>query len=221
MNTTLYISRAGVFLPPCEEDAAAGLEAVRDTLPRAGARRMSRAGLAVKSALGAESPAPGDAMIYASVFGMTATLEDYLASFPHPSPLAFQNSIHPAGIEQVLVMEKRAVGEFFPVAGEERLLAIAALETIFRCVAPVRRLVGGEESGTWMSLAGCGNMRTFAYALTVSPDAEGAIGKIVRTDAAAPDAETPGQSEFVEAIAARRPLNIGTPDTAGFAISWA
>ena len=220
MNATLHIRRAGVFLPGNEDAVTAAIETVRDTLPRAGARRMSRLGLGLKSALGDEAPAHDEALVFASAFAMTTTLEDYLASFPHPSPLAFQNSIHPAAIEQVLVLEKRPVGEFYPVSGEKRLLVISALETLFRCSAPVRRLTGGEERGTWMSDSGCGSASTFAYALTVSEDPAGAIGRIDRTDVAGADFTTLWNVDFARAISEKRPLRIGTPDTAGFTLSW-
>ena len=44
MPDTLHLRAAGVFLPESEAAAEAALEAHRDTLPRASARRIRRAG---------------------------------------------------------------------------------------------------------------------------------------------------------------------------------
>lgn len=219
MPDSLFIRSAAVFLPDTEAAASAALEARRDTLPRASARRMSLMGLAFDLVMDGESPAETDSLTLATEFGMTRTLEDYLASFPSPSPLAFQNSIHPAGAEQYLVPRRLALSEFLPLAGEGVPLLAGALRSLFHSRAPVRRLLVGEERGTWMSDADCGAPRTFAFRLTVSDEVDGALGELTRH----PSGEAGGRLSppgFAAALAERRPVCVGCDDIGFFHLTW-
>lgn len=219
MPDTLHLRAAGVFLPESEAAAEAALEAHRDTLPRASARRMSALGLAFDLVMAGESPAEADSLTLATEYGMTRTLEDYLASFPSPSPLAFQNSIHPAGIEQYLVPRRLALGEFLPLAGEGATLVASALRALFLTQAPVRRLVLGEERGTWMSDADCGAQRTFALRLTLGTEAAGSLATLTRLPSGT-GGERLTPYDFAAALAARRPVDVGCTDIGFFRLAW-
>lgn len=216
MSTPLYIRSTAVFLHGASDAADAALEARRDELPRAIARRMSAMGLAFDLVLRDDPPAEDDLLVLASEYGMSRTLEDYLDSFPNPSPLAFQNSIHPAGAEQVLVPDRRRVREFLPLAGERDLLIPAAIRAIRLAPAPVARLLLGEELATGLTRSGLASARTWAARLTLTRKPEGALGTLTPCDAG--DAVSP--EAFAEAVAARRPLRFGNPDQGFTALDW-
>ncbi len=219
MPDTLFIRSASVFLPESETAAEAALEAHRNTLSRSAARRMSAMGLAFDLVMSGESPAEDEALTLATEYGMTRTLEDYLVSFPSPSPLAFQNSIHPAGIEQHLVPRRLALREFLPLAGEGPALMAAALRSLFLCESRVMRLVVGEERGTWMSEADCGAERTFAFRLTLSRDEAGSLGSISRLPAGSAG-ERLAPFDLTAALNDRRAADVGCDDIGFFRITW-
>lgn len=216
MRKPLYIRSVAVFAHADEASAQAELESHRDTLPRAVGRRMSAMGLAIDRVMAGETPAEEDLLVFASEFGMTRMLEDYVASFPCPSPLAFQNSIHPAGMEQYLVPAHRKVREFLPLAGESTLLLPAAFRALALAEAGVARLIVAEEAGTTLTAAGCGASRTFAFRLTLSADPAPAIGTLRPCETG----ERHDLETFVQAVADRRSLQLGTPDTGYWSLDW-
>ena len=216
MARPLYIRSVGLFLPASPAEAESALESHRDTLPRTVGRRMSALGLAIDAVMAGEALTENDPLVFASEYGMSRTLEDYLDSFPAPSPLSFQNSIHPAGVEQHLVPGKRRLREFLPIAGEARLLLPAALRAISLAQADTARLLLGEERGTRMTEAGCASDSTFALRLTLSADETGAIGSI--TSGEHGGYITP--IGFAEAVRDRAPLDFGTPDTGYRSLRW-
>src|SRR5947199_274737 len=77
---------------------------------------------------------PDDALIYASTFAETRSLEDYLTSFPTASPLLFQTSIHPGAVQQVLIGRQQPVGRFWPLTGRRRLVEHALLTALLEPV---------------------------------------------------------------------------------------
>lgn len=219
MNTPLYLRSHATFAPDDEALALAELEAYRDTLPRAVGRRMGTTGLIFDRLMEGESPAPEDAMILASEYGVTRTLEEYLAGFPAPSPLAFQNSIHPAGAEQYLVPRKLVTGEFFPLAGEGVPLLATALSTIFLARGSVRRLLIGEERGVWMSALACGSPRTFGARMTFTTEAEGATHRLEFIPEITGVAPRTTPLDWVLALIQEEDLLAGSPDTGYFALT--
>lgn len=216
MSTPLYIRSVAVFLHTEEGGAAAALEARRDALPRAIARRMSALGLAFDLVLRDDPPAEDDLLVLATEYGMSRTLEDYLDSFPNPSPLAFQNSIHPAGAEQVLVPDRRRVREFLPIAGEADLLLPSAIRAIRLARAPVARLLLGEELATRLTRSGLAAARTWTARLTLTRDSDDALGTLTPCDSGDPVTS----EAFAEAVAARRDLRFGNPDQGFTALAW-
>jgi len=162
---------------PGAEAPAGTRERLRDFFPRSSLRRMTQLGLLIGRVLEAMKPGPEDALVYASAFGESLTLEEYLASFPSPSPTLFQTSIHPSAVQQALIARQRPIGEFFPITGGRRLGAHALLTAL---AIPARRTIvcGGEERGSWLAESGAASEASFAFALDLSPESAGAIGKV-------------------------------------------
>ena len=131
---------------PGLEEPAATRERVRDAFPRGATRRMTQLGLLLGAVLEKISPTEDDTLVYASTYAESRALEDYLASFPTPSPTLFQTSIHPSAVQQVLIARQQAVRNFFPHTGQAQLVAQATQTAL---LAPTAHtiLCGGEERG--------------------------------------------------------------------------
>lgn len=219
MPDILHIRRAAAVIDD-EAATVAKIEAHRDALPRAQGRRMSPLGLALDLAMADDAPEETDALVYVSRYAMSRSLEDYLASFPHPSPLAFQNAIHPAGVEQFLVPRKRSVRELTPLAADTDSGIAPALRALFLSPGITRRLVGGEERGARLASLGAASDRTFAFALTVattpSPDDLGAVTRETFSGDIAPLAP----EDFAKALATKTPARAAAPGFGVFTLSW-
>src|SRR5207302_1517560 len=121
----------------------------RDKFPRTALRRMTHLGLLLGSTLDGVTLTAEDAVVYATSFAETRALEDFLESFPAASPLLFQTSIHPSGIQQVLIGRQQPVARLWPHAGHRRLVEQALLSALLE-TAPRIVIAGGEERGTWL-----------------------------------------------------------------------
>ena len=128
---------------PGPEESAATRERLRDAFPRGATRRMSQLGLLLGSVLGDCTPSEDDTLVYASAYAESQALEDYLASFPTPSPTLFQTSIHPSAVLQVFVARQRPVRSFFPHTGGAQL--VARLEQVGRVEAHAETLVAADR----------------------------------------------------------------------------
>lgn len=201
-----FIHHLKVELPAPDEAAAGARVRLADRFPRTALRRMTHLGLLVGSALDGAPLGPEDALVYASTFAETRALEDFLMSFPSASPLLFQTSIHPGGVQQVLIGRQQPIARLWPLAGRARLVEQALLTALLE---PAQRvaIVGGEERGTWMLEHGMAAARPFAFALVLSREASGAIGRVglvpgpVKSEVACPMLEN-----FAVALAERRSL---------------
>jgi hypothetical protein len=151
------------------ENPAGTRERLRGGFPAGATRRMTTLGLLVGNALARLAPAEEDAIVYASGYAESCALEGFLDSFPSPSPTLFQTSIHPSGVQQLLIGRQRSVREFLPLSGG-RLLGFHALRAAF--LAPAKRVLfcGGEERGTWLLEHGLASERTFAFAAALAAD---------------------------------------------------
>ena len=167
------------------EDIAATRERLKERFPRGATRRMTQLGMFIGVALDDLGPRDGDAVVYASAYGESCALEAYLDSFPTPSPTLFQTSIHPSAVQQALIGRQHPVGEFLPCTGRRHLVA-HALQAAVLSPAPRVLFCGGEERGTWLLERGIASDRTFALALELRTDPEGAQGRL----AIAPAPET-------------------------------
>jgi hypothetical protein len=200
-----FIHHVRVELPPADEAAAGARTRLAAKFPRTALRRMTHLGLLLGSALEDVPLGPEDALVYASTFAEARAFEDFLASFPLASPLLFQTSIHPGGIQQVLIGRQQPVARFWPLAGRTRLVEQALLTALLE-PAPRVVLAGGEERGTWLLEHQLASARSFAFALLLTPSRAGATGRITRQPGRAGDEECPTLENFSVALAARQGL---------------
>jgi len=206
MTTARFIHHVRVELPPPPEAAAEARARLADKFPRTALRRMTHLGLLLGSALDGVALTPDDAVVYASSYAETRALEDFLASFPAASPLLFQTSIHPGGVQQVLIGRQQPVTRLWPLAGRSRLVEQAVLTALLE-PAPRVVLLGGEERGTWLLEQGYASDRAFAFAAVLTREAAGAAGRVsFSPQAGAPDENCPALAALAAALAARTPL---------------
>ena len=206
------IRYARVELPPDTEGAAEARERLRDAFPRGAMRRMTHLGMLLGAAAQGVAWTRGTAVVYASSFAETRALEDFLASFPAASPLLFQTSIHPGGVQQVLIGRQQPVARLWPLAGRARLAEQALLAALLEPAEPTV-LLAGEERGTWLRERNLASGRSWALALVLGGGAEAEeLGRVrfepdaypeTRDETAAGGAPEP--VALAEAVAARRP----------------
>lgn len=194
-------------MPAADETAAGARTRLAEKFPRTALRRMTHLGLLVGSALDGQPLGADDALVYATTFAETRALEDFLTSFPSPSPLLFQTSIHPGGVQQVLIGRQQPIARLWPLAGRTRLVEQALLTALLE-PAPQVALAGGEERGTWMLEQGMAAPRPFAFAALVTRERAGAVGRVafVPAPATIPDEPCPSLEDFAAALSSRRPL---------------
>jgi hypothetical protein len=220
MPEVLHIRRAAALVEATPDAAEARVETHRDTLPRAQGRRMNPLGLALDLTLEGDLPGAGESLVFITRHGTIRAVEDFLKSFPHPSPLSFQNAIHPAGIEQCLVPKHASMGELIPFADDQHSGMAAALRALFQVPGHVRRIAGGEERGTWLCEIDAAPEETFAFSMTLTDDAEeSSIGTISR-DASSEEEIPLTTRAFAAAIAERKPLRFGLPGFGLFVLTW-
>jgi hypothetical protein len=189
------------------EDLAATRERLKDRFPRGATRRMTQLGLLVGASLEDLQPRDEDALVYASAYAETRALENYLDSFPAPSPTLFQTSIHPSAVQQTLIARQHPVNEFFPLTGRAHLVA-HAVQTALLSYAPRVLLCGGEERGTWMLEQNSASDRTFAFALSFVPGPEAALARVtLQITAGAAVAREFTLPEFFDALRDRRAID--------------
>jgi len=195
-------------------------ERLRDRFPKGATRRMTQLGLLIGAALDDLVPRYDDAVVYATQYGETRALEGYLDSFPAASPTLFQTSIHPSAVQQAMITRQQPVGEFFPMTGRGHLVA-QAVQTSLLSPAPRVLLCGGEERGTWLLTRGVASDRTFAFAVALTAEPGGALGRV----ALRPEDGTGGATEFslpdfFEALKARQALDRPVGPGARLILDW-
>jgi hypothetical protein len=201
-----YLHQVKVELPAAEETAAGARARLADKFPRTALRRMTHLGLLLGSVLDEAGLGPDDALVYATTFAETRALEDFLQSFPAASPLLFQTSIHPGGVQQVLIGRQQPLARLWPLAGRTRLVEQALLTALLE-PAPRVALVGGEERGTWLLEHRMASARSFAFATVLTADAAGATGRVGFSPADETDEPCPSLETFALALGERRPLH--------------
>jgi hypothetical protein len=200
-----YLHQVRVELPPRNETTGGARARLADKFPRTAVRRMTHLGLLMGSALEHLPLGPEDALVYASSYSETRALEDFLLSFPAASPLLFQTSIHPGGVQQVLIGRQQSIARLWPHAGRARLVEQALLSVLLE---PAERvvLVGGEEAGTWMLEHGMASSRSFAFALVLTRAAAGAAGRLTFKRGQPADEACPTLESFTQALTGRHAL---------------
>ena len=220
MTIQRFIHHLRVERSPAAETAVEARVRLGALFPRAALRRMTHLGMLMGATFDGIVLNEADAVVYASSFAETRALEDFLGSFPAASPLLFQTSIHPGGVQQVLIGRQRSIARLWPLAGRARLVEQALLTALLE---PAERVVlgGGEERGTWLLEHGMASDRAFAFAVELSREESGAIGRVsfvvppsggsepdrlkaeLLTSA---DEPCPSLPDFTDALAERRPL---------------
>lgn len=200
-----YLHHVRTELPAADETAAGARARLADKFPRTALRRMTHLGLLLGSTLEGAGLGPDDALVYASTFAETRALEDFLQSFPGASPLLFQTSIHPGGVQQVLIGRQQPLARLWPLAGRTRLVEQALLTALLEPAARVA-LAGGEERGSWLLEHRMASDRSFAFATVLTRVAAGAAGRVVFTPGAEADSASPTLEQFTTALAGRQPL---------------
>ena len=214
-----FIHHLKVELPAPDETVAGARVRLAEKFPRTALRRMTHLGLLVGSALEGVKLGPDSALVYASTYAETRALEDFLSSFPAASPLLFQTSIHPGGVQQVLIGRQQSLARLWPLAGRARLAEQALLTALLEPAEQVA-LVGGEECGTWMLDHGMAAARPFAFALLLSREAAGAIGRVgLVPGPGRPVGDCPPLENFAMALDGRRPLAWQGADGA-WSVTW-
>ncbi len=203
--TERFLHHVRVERPAPDETVAGARVRLADKFPRTALRRMTHLGLLIGSSLDGAPLGPEDALVYASTFAETRALEDFLLSFPAASPLLFQTSIHPGGVQQVLIGRAQPIARLWPLAGRTRLVEQALL-TVLLEPAPRVALVGGEESGTWMLEHGMASTRSFAFAAILTREPVGALARVAFMPGLQSDEASPSLEDFAAALAERRPL---------------
>ncbi len=206
------------FEDPGLEETAATRERLRALFPRGATRRMTQLGLLLGSVLDPLHPAEEDALVYASSFGESRALHDYLASFPTASPTLFQTSIHPSAIQQVLVARQQPVREFFPFGGRAQLVA-HAVEAALLAPSPRTILCGGEERILPPGDSGTASPVGFAFALALGADRAAALGTLRLEESPAPAGEL-ALAEFFAALRDRRPLDQPVAPGMRLVLTW-
>lgn len=201
----IYLHHVRVERPAPDETAAGARERLRDKFPRTALRRMTHLGMLLGSALEGVAFAPDDALVYATSYAETRALEDFLQSFPAASPLLFQTSIHPGGIQQVLIGRQQPIARLWPLAGRRRLVEQALLTALLEA-APRVVLAGGEERGTWLLEKDMASGRAFAFSAVLTPESAGAVARLAieKTDGA--DDSGPSLERWADALAERHAL---------------
>jgi hypothetical protein len=200
-----FIHQVRVELPDDHESAAEARIRLSDKFPRTALRRMTHLGLLLGSALDGVKLGPDDAVVYASTFAETRALEEFLASFPGASPLLFQTSIHPGGVQQVLIGRQQPIARLWPFAGRARLVEHALMAALMEPASQVG-FVGGEERGTWLLDHGMASPRAFAFATLLTRQPAGANGKISFQPDSHSDESCPSLENFALALAGQQPL---------------
>lgn len=201
-----FIHHLRIELPAASETAVEARVRLAEKIPRTALRRMTHLGLLIGSTLDGASLGPDDALVYASTFAETRALEDFLASFPTASPLLFQTSIHPGGVQQVLIGRQQPIARLWPLAGRARLVEQALLTALLE-PAPRVALVGGEECGTWMLEHAMASATAFAFAAILTRDPAGAVGRVEFSSGEDSDKACPSLEFFARALAERRALH--------------
>ena len=201
-----------------EETPEQTRERLKAQFPRNAVRRMTQLGLLVGSVLHELPLAESDAVVYASTYAETRALEDYLASFPTPSPALFQTSIHPSAVEQALIARTQPVRWFVPLSGGARL-ARQALVTALLLPAARVVLVGGEERGTWLRERRLASERSFAFACFLTAEPAGALARLALETGEAPDA--PADTAALQAaLRDRTPLTFPAAPGRRLQLDW-
>jgi len=202
-----------------EESVAETRERLKGCFPPGAARRLTQLGMLVGSVMKPFGAGGDDAVVYASTYGESRSMEAFLDSFPAASPMLFQTSIHPSGVQQGQVVRQTAVRELYPFSGFESLVSRAVLGALLTR-APRTLLCGGEERGTWLCEHGLASTRSFAFALALGGDRGAAtLGRLAIEQQEGIEGFL-SLASFFEALAGRTQLDLGAAPGWHLRMEW-
>jgi hypothetical protein len=220
MSKHLYIESAKSLhwnQPPTDSE----LQMVQNRIPAKVRRRMTRLGLMISEIMESVNVTDQTTIIYASTYSETCTIEKYIRSFPFVSPMGFQMSIHPSAVEQVCVNEKESLHRFIPIVGQIELLEMALQIAFLEEDADQIIILGGEETGTWLTDAGLGSEENLAFCLTLNKTCSHSIGEIIHSAPLAQGEQSSnGVSDCVKMIQYKKDTMYSSPDRGSFNIQW-
>lgn len=213
--TELFFQRAtGVKMKdPADPDAVAELKI---GLPRSAQRRMTLMGMMMHRMLEGRELKGVPAVVYLTAFGESGTMEKYLASYPTPSPMCFQASIHPSGVEQSLILRQQPIPLFLPLAGQDALYQVLKMAPT---LAVGTIIAAAEERGTWLVEKHLSSRTTYAWALTVT-DSRSADGSLILESEYRVDACTGSFSDLAPALAQRNPWECTRSELGRIRLQW-
>lgn len=204
---------------PGLEEPAATRERLKERFPRGATRRMTQPGLLIAAALADLAPGEDDTLVHASCYSESRALESYLESFPSPSPTLFQTSIHPGAVQQAFIGRQQPVRHFFPHTGRAQLV-VHAVQTALLAPTPRTILCGGEERGTWLREQRAASDRTFVFALLLTPEPAGALGKLSLGASADATTERLLLPAFFDALHARQAIDVAIAPGLRLTLTW-
>ncbi|GHB90742.1 hypothetical protein [Cerasicoccus arenae] len=212
-----YITHASSRLPVREltEDER---KLLRKNFSPLAARRLTSLSL-ILGDLTKDAPAsPDDEWIFASSYGGSISLEQYLRSFPNPSPLHFQNSIQPGPIDLVNVARQQPARQLIPLIGAENLLGEALLTAL---ISPVdtMHLIGGEEHTNWAADHQLGSQTTYGFYLRLSTAPQNTIGELTFEPNTPPPSPL-STEDAIPLLDARKPLAFTLPERGVIRLQW-
>lgn len=192
-------------------------------LPRGAKRKFSENGLQISHILQELDAQTEEPIVSVSTFAESRSLEEFIDSFPTPSPARFQRSVHPSAVQQARVTFDNSIRTYIPIAGKDGI-TIVAVRTALTQNHPILNLVGGEECGTWSVDIKAGSRIGFAFGLKIEskPSADKApIATIRWTDAYDPTAsEDTSLLTFYRALRDQSDYIATHPDMGTISIEW-
>lgn len=206
-------------LPPAQELDPDLRKQLRGNFSPLAARRLTPLSLMLGEVTRDAAPQPADEWIFTSQFGASVSLEKYLASFPTPSPLHFQNSIQPGPLDLVNVSRQQPARQLLPVIGEKDVFGDALLAALIS-PAPVVHLTAGEEFEPWAADRKLGAEATLALYLKLEQNAESPLAEVAFFPGEVDLPPPPDLASTVEAILNRAPLAFTLPERGAIRLSW-
>ena len=185
-------------------------------------KRMSDSDLLMSALLKTMQPEAGDAVVTVSTYAQSRMLEEYIDSFPTPSPLRFQKSVHPSSVQQHCVALQKPLCTYIPLAGLQNSPIIALRTALCRSESTVILAIV-EETGTWTCNFGAASKSGYAFALKLCNLSECNSPELVMVewDAIADDSATDSTpADFHAAVAQRKNFHAAHPDIGQVSIRW-
>jgi hypothetical protein len=197
-------------------------QALGTGMPKPLLRRMSDSDLLMATVLGQMQPGTHDALVSLSTYAQPRTVEEFIDSFPSPSPLRFQKSVHPASVQQHCVALQKPLASFIPLAGLG-LSVIHAIRTALCRPEDVVILAGAEETGTWTLPLGACSETGFAFALKLClsvGDGQVSLGSVEWDTKVDANEGLSTSAALHAAIERRSEYRTGHPDSGQVIVRW-